>query len=597
MSFRREKSSYTHESNEIKQESHTLSHELLIQANTLQLKVLGSLLAIFYNELRSDYKIIKFEFDKEIQAEKVKIVNFIFERMTCFQDTKGINPFLDEFITLSKNKNPTALSRFLQEFARPLKNLYDVELFINAYKRCKFRNLLKDRSPNRAKSTLTKFFSKYLADVEVLRKKLPAIKHGKLAIVVLNKQRAHKFYSRYFSLSAKDQIDNLFFSIEKACEELAVKAPDSTWIITACEYVIDKQLDNKLKKYFKNGLANIIQKFPKLIIIPGTISSEHRYDLTQDKSKLLAKLKKMDDSYDTLMKTNGYIYSATLARHTKETLRKIQNNRIDPRIGSEYKIYSNNCYRIQNSNMSHIQKFKKTNTLAMDAHNTEPFLCEAGTESHFFKFEELEVGVEVCADHATAIVLEEGRNRIRPLIHFLLSDYVSVLAERIFGDLFVQANTRTYPRLIVNHPDAQSQPVHLYQMDILDRDSHLKGPFEPLYPFEFRVNDKLNETIVRLAETSWERELLEDFSNRFKSENIKSITEDKAPPYDWLETQLVLLVQPRKSFFGLFFNSEVSSEIKILVNDLKEMLKAHRAAYPSSYDTMPQQDAPLMKVS
>lgn len=365
------------------------------------------------------------------------------------------------------------------------------------------------------------------------------------AIVALDINSEDPNFESYNKKSADEKINFIANRIEKICEELNKKEPDSQWIVAWREYGIteadSKFISNESKKLLKEKMTALTEKFPKLTILSGTVAT-NKY---VNEEKYQTKVSSLEQQY----KKSEWIDQEETKKEKKE------EGTSDPQfslhrdlIKKKYKKASEGTNIVRNtsyifSSGKCIARHDKTSPYYETSDSTEwhkrlnPFkryktmvkntLFQAGNKqenpSHIVLSSGDVLGLELCREHFLGVLKKNNQEQlIKTDFHFVLGYQIEVQLDKIQADYFVLLDNTIKPQLIIakdlNEAELHQLPVRLYQNDLLtdvnNLNLELQGPLTPLSMNAKEINslfDKIEEKIV--AQYSEEQ--------KFKFEDIK----------------------------------------------------------------------------
>lgn len=352
----------------------------------------------------------------------------------------------------------------------------------------------------------------------------------------------------FSDLSAKDKIDVIVNNIQKACEELKKKEPESMWVAAWHEYAI-RNIDKKYisveeKQYLQDKMCELTKTYSQLVVISGPVQVARPLNEVEKKAQTpVAKLEKtkqrFGESTYPIRKEEEKDVEKEVESHFKDLTAAIEERKTASSILSKLKallpkpkikIISNTTYVFQNGEilLKHrkVAPFKETRKPSHifrpgSKHTKNPFIILKHPKSG----EDIPIGIEICREHVFAHLKESLVSKDKPLLHFVLSNSVFMKLNNIFGNFAVHIDKVLKPRLIV----AEESPAHqvrLYQHDVRTTStSKMTAPIQPStleHVILKLLNDEVKQYEVLIEHLSeLEKKAISDTKEIFNDLQIK----------------------------------------------------------------------------
>lgn len=417
------------------------------------------------------------------------------------------------------------------------------------------------------------------------------------AVVVLNIPREDDGFDAFDDLSGKKKIEIFRKRIEEICTDLLVKNPNDPWIITWREYGITEGSDSRAipkqtKDEFKKVMAELVAKYPNLHIVAGTVATinlkthekakKHLALYNNNEIEKLSRLeneagetvgqieqhkKKFSDTIASkqaeieVLRNTTYIFS-----HGKTVMRREKNAPFNEVLEQD-KDMKGAVYRVGKKGKS----LKPTVTL------TTP------------KGKKFRIGIEKCREHSLQVL--KNSKRKKPLIHFVLSDSITLNSDAFYGENVIQSDSVKAPKLI--QPDQKttaSSNVILYTTSLL-RSEPLKEK-QPFVPFECRIISLIDKARSFVSKGSPKAIFLEKFKAEFQDIMISTENQHmvkfllkKLKNTEFKET----FCQESKGILKLFNNN---AGITACFKEILELTEQHQKQHKSIYKDIHEKFSP-----
>ena len=381
-----------------------------------------------------------------------------------------------------------------------------------------------------------------------------------IAVVALDISKLEQEFSQqYMEMPPEKKLALIKARILKICEELKQKESNSKWVIVWREYGItganksNSVVSDEFKKIFKKEMIGITSQFPNLTIIAGSIA--HEKEIKKEK---LLKVKNYYREHDALILQEERLPPTTSGQQFKHHESRIDELNEERNDSNKYYTLRNTCYIFTGENeIIRHDKITPVNEMQLSSHESSIFQPGKGRNKATDisipgaskNDKKIDIIVEICREHNFEISKHQHRNdqHKKAQIHFVISDTIPPDPDKSRGVYFIQLDSQFKPHLVVqNRNDVDNNTVRLYQNNLYSESAQLRGPLQPLYPFEKKIMDKFNHIIKRFEDLKFgiiDKEIntylsemtriLDNMRQRFIEYSDKNI--DSAKMYDYLE--------------------------------------------------------------
>lgn len=328
----------------------------------------------------------------------------------------------------------------------------------------------------------------------------------RISVVSININKHSPFYHQFNFYSAKQKIDILSESIINAYKTIHAETPSTMVIVAWPENGItgikSAMLDLETKNYLHQRMKDLVMKFPFLAVFAGTVTVKR----TIKDSKQLDHALKMYDapkikklcSVEIKSKKHPIMY---------DHIQKIKALKADEEKTGDRYIVSNTCYGYFSEEKNGVRIpviFKKRKLAPFNETSSENQVFRPGSDktsdsyvtlTHPISGKKFKVLVEICYEHDFSHLKIDSSTQDKPLLQLILSSTINKSVEQLVAKNVVQFDTELAPSHIQLNSDYKNTIVEVFQLDGLQKDAKLIGPFKPFYPLECSLVDLLNATI------------------------------------------------------------------------------------------------------
>ncbi len=341
----------------------------------------------------------------------------------------------------------------------------------------------------------------------------PIFPSSRIAIVALNSHLVDKDYTAFGLLTVENKLTKLKNRIINICKQLQQREPNAMWMIVWREHCITSETGESLttanKQLYEAMLQEITMQYPQLTVIGGTILTKKTYYVKKSKQHALNKLNKIKDFFQNncqWIKENEVINGwESGIKNEEKVLREAKELCVFP--STTFDLYRNTCLVLKGDEIGKQDKIALKDETAYET-SRELKVFQPGNKHNAAAFYEqdhpktgmlITYGIEICHEHQFSVLKKIYPNE-KPLIHFVLSNYISLRLHHLHGYYALQLDSKYMPRLLYlgdyNDPRIPMLSMVFYQNNLLDYHDHsLQGPFDPIYPFEKQVIDLLDQFI------------------------------------------------------------------------------------------------------
>jgi hypothetical protein len=415
-------------------------------------------------------------------------------------------------------------------------------------------------------------------------------------------------------LSAAEKIARFKQYIKAGCEELKKTNPNAAWIFVWREYGLTEKdsrfVSDKVKNDFLTEMRDLTSQYKQLIVIGGTMA--HEVKVTENPREYLTQVRDKYKSYA------AHIHAEE--KKDKDNQIERQLAKIDKKLEEEkfdsVRVLRNSAFFIQGAD---VQQHDKTascdETKNMNTGNDDSELFwspgDATTGNTLFTLKDpdghpFEVAAEICREHKFDVAkLKAEEAKTTPLIHFVLAEDAKLNLNSTCGVYTVPLDVKNTPKLILSDKVNDTNQVTLYQMDMLAESPQLRGPLKPLYPFEKRVLELLDDIIKKIPKTHAKYQTLQEFKKEFLSEAqpqfwmVDNFYECIIKYLDKLKTASPSFGQSVRNLFRS--PDQAALNLQKFVAMLDDMLKTEMDLRPAEKgiykDYLDRRDTPVMTVA
>jgi hypothetical protein len=346
---------------------------------------------------------------------------------------------------------------------------------------------------------------------------LLASKQDDIAIYSLDINMLAKHYPSYEALPAREKIDLLANHIDSMCRGLSKDRPHAMWIICWREYGINngenaRAISDEDKNYLKEKMSALAQKYSHLVIIAGP--TEISKTISQVRADSIKHIYKSKGIINIIEKQNSKYRPTRFMRFEKENKKYIKRYSHD---GVKH-VLQTICFGFQGKAIKrHAKLVPYKETMKNDHLPNAIYKPPKGRKvSPFFLFhhpqsgQEILVGVEICAEHDVGIIkkiIKTSNMTKHPYLHFILSDRVQIDLNNIQGEYAIHVDSLVSPKLIVKE-DLVPQHITFYNATLFNKHKMVVNQVAPLFPFETRVMNIMDEVIAHYPSESNQRKIL-----------------------------------------------------------------------------------------
>jgi hypothetical protein len=341
---------------------------------------------------------------------------------------------------------------------------------------------------------------------------------GKIVVVAVNIPANWKQYNE---LNGDQKAEFFSHHISVLCEEeLMVSDPNATWIVVLREYAIsesptERAITSRTKKILKDKMAALVEKYPNLRIIAGTVATRSHKSVGKAKEHFqLYSNKRIMQLIEEDQKEKEPEFPNYISQF-KKILDKNQDQKLDEK---PIQMMRNTCYIFSPEGVQRRDKNAPFQELRYDKNVDDLTAYRVGKENKSMspfitiqdlKGEDIALGIEICREHTFGFLKQYDKEKKAtfPIIHFILSDILKLDANYFFGSYVIQLDTQFSPKLITPDPSLISKAlpeVVLYSSDLwvkqLKKHRTMLVPIEPLYPFQCKILKVFDECLSKWSD-------------------------------------------------------------------------------------------------
>ncbi len=302
-------------------------------------------------------------------------------------------------------------------------------------------------------------------------------------VVGLAYQSDDCIYREHRKKSAEDQIQHLAARITEVCEQLNVIHTNAEqWIIAMPEYIVAEENNRFLTKEqlttFKIAMCSITKKFPKLLLIAGTIASIR--DLNADEMKTKeAMIRKAYDKNRWIMQEEENLVRSEEMKHGKiSDPHNLNRNYLyhrnalsifkdhNPREDT-IKVIRNTCYIFNGGTCiarhDKVAPYDETRTVSFGQVTSlgKNMIFQPSNEKGNSNYINSTFGLEICYEHVHAVLKHECTNTNppipAPLMHIILARKVYFNPDNSYGTYVIKIGVGSAPKIMVADISARNE--------------------------------------------------------------------------------------------------------------------------------------------